>query len=68
MEAPIPSPLPPLSVTTISFYRRSSTPIFSTRQKEDLELEGHMTYESLWILSNLEEKKFQNYHAVIKEF
>ena len=31
MRGPIPDPLPPLSPTTISFYRRKSCPIFKTR-------------------------------------
>ena len=33
MQAPIPSPLPELSPSSISFYRRSSTPVFCTRLK-----------------------------------
>ena len=33
-----------------------------------MELEGHMTYESLWILASLEEKAYENYQVVVKEF
>ena len=34
MQAPIPSPLPQLSPSTISFYRRNSIPIFCTKSNE----------------------------------
>lgn len=44
MQNPIPQPLPPLGVTTISFYRRSSQPLFMTRNPTSNELEGHLTY------------------------
>jgi hypothetical protein len=33
-----------------------------------MEMDGHMLYESLWILASLEEKEFENYQTVIKEF
>jgi hypothetical protein len=31
LTAPTPNPLPPLDVTTISYYRRLSKPVFQTR-------------------------------------
>jgi hypothetical protein len=68
MEGPIPEPLPPLGPTTISYYRRKSTPVFVTREAGSGVLDGHMTYESLWILSSLEEKLFSDYSGVVKEF
>ena len=44
MQGPLPEPLPPLALETISFYRRNNRPIFSTRKAGSMELEGHMTY------------------------
>lgn len=34
MQGPIPDPLPPLTLTTISFYRRKSQPVYATRHPE----------------------------------
>jgi hypothetical protein len=44
LDGPIPSPLPPLAPHTISYYRRSSQPIFRTRIPPTLEIDGHMVY------------------------
>ncbi len=60
--------MPPLSPYTISYYRRSSKPIFRTRPVENAELNPHMTYESLFILAGIEEVHFPNYQQIIKEF
>ncbi len=54
LEGPIPIPLPPLSVTTISYYRRSIKPVFKTKVMEGQPFEPHMTYESLWLLAGID--------------
>lgn len=53
LTAPPPDPLPPLDVTTISYYRRLSRPVFQTRQPGSTELDPHLTHESLHLLSML---------------
>lgn len=44
LEGLIPNPLPPVSVTTISYYRRSNRPVFKTKSGEGQPFEPHMTY------------------------
>jgi hypothetical protein len=66
MQDPLPAELPPLDITTISLYRRQSRPIFMTRSHNSNELDGHLTYESLWILSSLDEKLFEDYNNLVK--
>jgi hypothetical protein len=68
LDAPIPAPLPPLAPDTISYYRRSNQPVYRTKSPESLQMDGHMVYESLWVLASVEEKEFDNYLAVVKEF
>lgn len=68
LRAPIPDPLPPLSPETISFYRRKKIPVFRTKMGENQQLDAHMTYESLWILAGLEEKEYDNFQLISKEF
>jgi hypothetical protein len=54
LTAPIPTPLPPFAIDTISFYRRADQPIYQTRVAGKTELDGHMTYESLSILAHID--------------
>ena len=69
MENDVPIPLPPLSVTSISYYRRSQQPVFKVREEGEEMISFHMAYESLWMLAGIEEiDNFPNFHKVIKEF
>jgi hypothetical protein len=69
INGPIPVELPPISTTTISYYRRSNQPIFKTRNGIEDKLDPHMTYESLWILAGIEETKYGNsYQGIVKDF
>ena len=70
LKEPIPDPLPPPSLFTISFYRRLGRPCYVTRLggKEGLK-DPHLTYESLWILAGLEEvEDLAEYKQIVKEF
>lgn len=69
LTGPIPFSLPPPSVSTISFYRRSNQPVFKTKITENEPLEPHMTYESLWMLAGIEDiGKFPSSQQVVAEF
>lgn len=52
-KPPIPDPLPPPSLFTISYYRQANKLAYETRLQGQEELDPHMTYESLYILGLL---------------
>lgn len=73
LTAPIPDPLPPLNLLTISYYRRSCRPVFLTKiggeEEKTCMLDPHMTYESLWILAGVHDiEELPNYQQIVKEF
>ena len=68
LTAIIPEPLPPLDVTTISYYRRLNKAIFQTRVHGSSELDPHLTHESLHLLSMLPDKEYPNFKGLTFEF
>ncbi len=59
LKVPIPDPLPPPSLFTISLYRRACKAAFLTQMIQgdgnNKQLDPHLTYESLWILAGVED-------------
>ena len=68
LTAPPPDPLPPLDVTTISYYRRLSRPVFQTRLTGTVDLDPHLTHESLHLLSMLPDTAYPNFAGLTREF
>lgn len=68
LTAPPPEPLPPLDVSTISFYRRLSRPVFQTRLPGTTDLDPHLTHESLHLLSMLPDTAYPNFAGLTREF
>jgi len=64
LTANIPEPLPPLDVTTISYYRRANKAVFQTRVSNYSDLDPHLTHESLHMLSMLPEKEYPNFKGL----
>jgi hypothetical protein len=64
----IPEVLPPLDISSISYYRRSSKPIFQTRLHGLLDIDFHMAHESLHMLSEQKREAYPNFGGVTKEF
>ncbi|CAN5950149.1 unnamed protein product [Sphagnum jensenii] len=66
MTGAIPNPLPPISTTTISYYRRSNQHVFLG--EENGLTNPHLIYESLWMLTIAKPEDYPNYNQLAEYF